>query len=132
MPATPASSFGLPNNGFVPVATISPASTVADPAHNAELCYEGLQRAATLGAKVVAFPEVVLTSYIADDLLYHGILLESAERELGRLVERTADLDVLFSVGVPLCINGKIYNTVAVCHRGRILGVVPKTFIPTS
>lgn len=131
MPATPASSFGLPNNGFVPVATISPASTVADPAHNAELCYEGLQRAATLGAKVVAFPEVVLTSYIADDLLYHGILLESAERELGRLVERTADLDVLFSVGVPLCINGKIYNTVAVCHRGRILGVVPKTFIPT-
>ncbi|RYQ47346.1 NAD synthetase [Bifidobacterium pseudolongum subsp. pseudolongum] len=131
MPAAPASSFGLPNNGFVPVATISPASTVADPAHNAELCYEGLQRAAKLGAKVVAFPEVVLTSYIADDLLYHSILLESAERELGRLVERTADLDVLFSVGVPLCINGKIYNTVAVCHRGRILGVVPKTFIPT-
>ena len=70
MPATPASSFGLPNNGFVPVATISPASTVADPAHNAELCYEGLQRAATLGAKVVAFPEVVLTSYIADQLIY--------------------------------------------------------------
>lgn len=131
MPTTPASSFGLPNNGFVPVATISPASTVADPAHNADLCYEGLQRAAKLGAKVVAFPEVVLTSYIADDLLYHSILLESAERELGRLVERTADLDVLFSVGVPLCINGKIYNTVAVCHRGRILGVVPKTFIPT-
>ena len=131
MPATPASSFGVPNNGFVPVATISPASTVADPAHNADLCYEGLQRAAKLGAKVVAFPEVVLTSYIADDLLYHSILLESAERELGRLVERTADLDVLFSVGVPLCINGKIYNTVAVCHRGRILGVVPKTFIPT-
>lgn len=113
------------------VATVSPASTVADPVHNTDLCYEGLQRAAKLGAKVVAFPEVVLTSYIADDLLYHSILLDSAERELGRLVARTAGLDVLFSVGVPLCINGKIYNTVAVCHRGRILGVVPKTFIPT-
>lgn len=129
--ASTRTTIGLPNDGFVPVATISPASTVADPAHNADLCYQGLRRAAGLGAKVVVFPEVVLTSYIADDLLYHGILLESAERELGRLAARTADLDVLFSVGVPLCINGKIYNTVAVCHRGRILGIVPKTFIPT-
>lgn len=59
MPATPASSFGLPNNGFVPVATISPASTVADPAHNAELYYEGLQRAATLGAKVMNDPQAI-------------------------------------------------------------------------
>ncbi|WP_101671303.1 nitrilase-related carbon-nitrogen hydrolase [Bifidobacterium anseris] len=123
--------MGLPNNGFVAVATISPASTVADPAHNARLVEDGLRRAAAEGANIVAFPEVTLTSYIADDLLYHSILLESAERELGRLVRRTADLDVLYSVGTPLCINGKIYNTVAVCHRGRILGVVPKTFIPT-
>lgn len=120
-----------PNHGFVPVATICPASAVADPVRNADLCYEQLQRAAKLGAKVVAFPEVTLTSYIADDLLYHEILLDTAQRELGRLVERTADLDVLFSVGIPLCINGKIYNTLAVCHRGHILGVVPKTFIPT-
>lgn len=123
--------MGLPNNGFVAVATVSPASTVADPAHNARLVEDGLRRAAAEGANIVAFPEVTLTSYIADDLLYHSILLESAERELGRLVRRTADLDVLYSVGTPLCINGKIYNTVAVCHRGRILGVVPKTFIPT-
>lgn len=119
------------NNGFVPLATASPLVKVADPAANAQLCYEEILKAADQGAKVVAFPEMTLTSYIANDLLYHGILLESAERELGRLVERTSGLDVLFSVGMPLCVNGKIYNVLAICHAGRILGVVPKTFIPT-
>ncbi|MEE1295581.1 MAG: nitrilase-related carbon-nitrogen hydrolase [Bifidobacterium sp.] len=119
------------NNGFVPVATISPQIRVADPEYNGELCFEQLQRAYAQGAKVVAFPEVTLTSYIADDMLYHDILLEGAMRALAKLVARTADMDVVFSIGIPLCINGKIYNTVAVCHAGRILGVVPKTFIPT-
>lgn len=119
------------NNGFVPVATASPKSRVADPKYNAQLIFEDIQKAAKLGAKVIAFPEVVMTSYIANDLLYQDILLDSAEAELGKLVERTADLDIVFSVGIPLCINGKIYNTLAICHKGTILGIVPKTYIPT-
>ena len=106
------------NNGFVPVATASPNTPVADPMANAELCCDAIVRAANAGAKVVALPEVVLTSYIADETLAH-------------LVAETAKLDVVFSVGLPLCVNGKIYNTLAICHAGEIMGVVPKTYIPT-
>lgn len=119
------------NNGFVPIATASPMVKVADPHYNADLIYDELQKAAAKGAKVVAFPEMTMTSYVANDLLYHSILLDSTEQELARLLQRTADLDVLFSLGMPLCLNGKIYNVLAICLRGRILGVVPKTFIPT-
>lgn len=119
------------NNGFVPVATASPKSKVADPAHNAQEILQILHQANERGAKVVAFPEVTMTSYIANDLLYQDILLDSAEEELGKLVKETADLDILYSVGIPLCINGKIYNTLAICHQGKILGIVPKTYIPT-
>lgn len=119
------------NDGFVRVATASPLTTVADPDHNAAMCEEAIRKAAQQGAHVVALPEMVLTSYIANDLLYHTIVLEGAENALKTLVRDTADLNVLFSVGLPLCINGKTYNTLAICYRGRILGVVPKTFIPT-
>lgn len=83
------------------------------------------------GAKVVACREVVLTSYIADDMLCHDIVLGAAEETLAHLVAETAKLDVVFSVGLPLCVNGKIYNTLAICHAGEIMGVVPKTYIPT-
>ena len=80
---------------------------------------------------MVALPEVVLTSYIADDMLCHDIVLGAAEETLAHLVAETAKLDVVFSVGLPLCVNGKIYNTLAICHAGEIMGVVPKTYIPT-
>ena len=119
------------NNGFVPVATASPNTRVADPMANAELCCDAIVRAANAGAKVVALPEVVLTSYIADDMLCHDIVLGAAEETLAHLVAETAKLDVVFSVGLPLCVNGKIYNTLAICHAGEIMGVVPKTYIPT-
>ncbi|NEG69560.1 nitrilase-related carbon-nitrogen hydrolase [Bifidobacterium choloepi] len=119
------------NDGFVRIATASPMSRVANPPRNARLMLETLRRAAGDGANIVAFPEMAMTSYIADDLLYQPLLLESAERSLAWLAGETADLDVLFSVGLPLSVNGKTYNTLAVCHRGRILGIVPKTFIPT-
>lgn len=119
------------NNGFVPVATASPRTRVADPMANAELCCDAIVRAANAGAKVVALPEVVLTSYIADDMLYHDIVLDAAEEALAHLVAETAKLDVVFSVGLPLCVNGKIYNTLAICHAGEIMGVIPKTYIPT-
>ena len=119
------------NNGFVPVATASPNTRVADPMANAELCCDAIVRAANAGAKVVALPEVMLTSYIADDMLCHDIVLGAAEEALAHLVAETAKLDVVFSVGLPLCVNGKIYNTLAICHAGEIMGVVPKTYIPT-
>ena len=70
------------NNGFVPVATASPNTRVADPMANAELCCDAIVRAANAGAKVVALPEVVLTSYIADDMLCHDIVLGAAEETL--------------------------------------------------
>lgn len=119
------------NDGFIRLATCSPDCEVANPVYNAKACFDEIKRAASDGANIVVLPECTMTSYVANDLLYQSNLLMSAEEELGNLVKKTANLDVLFTIGLPLQVNSKLYNTVAVCHKGRILGIVPKTFIPT-
>lgn len=119
------------NDGFIRLATCSPDCEVANPAYNAKACFNEIKRAVSDGANIVVLPECTMTSYVANDLLYQSNLLISAEEELGNLVKKTANLDVLFTVGLPLQVNSKLYNTVAVCHKGKILGIVPKTFIPT-
>lgn len=119
------------NDGFVRIATCSPDCHVADPVFNAQACLAEIEKAVEKGANIVVLPECTMTSYVANDLLYQSTLLISAEEQLAWLVEKTAKHDVLFTVGIPLQVNSKLYNTVAVCHRGNILGIVPKTFIPT-
>lgn len=119
------------NDGFIRIATCSPDCEVANPAFNSKACLAEIKRAANDGANIVVLPECTLTSYVANDLLYQSNLLISAEDELANLVKKTASLDVFFTVGLPLQVNSKLYNTVAVCHKGKILGIVPKTFIPT-
>ena len=76
-------------------------------------------------------PELAITAYTCDDLFWQDALLDAAAQGLARLVRETAALDALLLAGVPLRVNGKLYNCAAVASRGRLLGLVPKRNIPT-
>ena len=76
-------------------------------------------------------PELALTGYTCEDLFWQDALVRAADAGLADFAAATADLDALLLVGVPVRANGKLYNCAAVVSRGAILGVVPKTHIPT-
>jgi NAD+ synthase (glutamine-hydrolysing) len=118
-------------HGFLRVAAASPVMRVADCAYNVEQILALLKRAEGEGAAVVVFPELCVTGYTCADLFQHTTLLRGAADALVRLVEGSA---VAFSgiavLGVPLAVDDQVFNCAAVVHRGWLLGLVPKSFIP--
>lgn len=118
-------------DGFVKVAALTPAIRVADVDYNVDACVAAAREAAGEGARVIVLPELAITAYTCEDLFWQDALLDAAARGLARLVHETAALDALLLAGVPLRVNGKLYNCAAVASRGRLLGLVPKRNIPT-
>ena len=119
-------------DGFVKVAAVTPEVRVADVAFNVDACVAEASRTCTEdGAAVVVLPELAITGYTCEDLFWQDALLDAAERGLADFVARTADLDALLLVGVPVRVNAKLYNCCAVVASGTIIGVVPKLHIPT-
>lgn len=118
-------------DGFVKVAALTPAIRVADVDYNVDACVAAAREAAGEGARVIVLPELAITAYTCEDLFWQDALLDAAARGLARLVRETAALDALLLAGVPLRVNGKLYNCAAVASRGQLLGLVPKRNIPT-
>jgi NAD+ synthase (glutamine-hydrolysing) len=117
--------------GFLRVAAATPLLRVADCAYNAGQVLALMKRAEDEGARVLVFPELCLTGYTCADLFQHGALQHGALDALGRLVEAGAQAySGLAVVGLPLAVDDQVFNCAAVLHRGRVLGVVPKSFIP--
>ncbi|HEX5321188.1 MAG TPA: NAD(+) synthase [Stellaceae bacterium] len=117
-------------HGFVRAAVGVPPVVVAEPARNAEQVRALLGRAEAERVALLVLPELGLSAYAIDDLLLQAALLEAVERELGALIEYSRDLSPVFAAGAPLRWRGGLYNCAVVVHRGRLLGVVPKTFLP--
>ena len=119
-------------DGFVKVAAVTPEVRVADVSFNVDACVAAARRAAENdGAVVIVLPELAITGYTCEDLFWQEALLRAAERGLADLAARTADLAALVLVGVPMRAGGKLYNCAAAVSRGEVLGLVPKTHIPT-
>ena len=119
-------------DGFVKVAAVTPEVRVADVAFNVDSCVNAAKAAATVhGARVVVLPELAITAYTCEDLFWQDALLAAAEQGLADFARRTAHLDALLLVGVPVRVNAKLYNCAAVINSGTILGVVPKRYLPT-
>lgn len=125
-----ASRTKLTSFGLLRVAAAVPELSVADVAANVEHLAAAVRRAASAGATVVVLPELALTGYTAADLFQQELLLRRASRGLTELARRTARLPVLFAVGLPVHIGTAVFNCAAVVHGGKILGLVPKTYIP--
>ena len=119
-------------DGFIKVAAVTSEVRVADVAFNVDACVAAAERACTEdGASVVVLPELAITGYTCEDLFWQDALLDAAERGLADFAARTAELDALLLVGVPVRVNAKLYNCCAAVTSGTILGVVPKRHIPT-
>jgi NAD+ synthase (glutamine-hydrolysing) len=120
----------LYRHGFARVAVAVPRCRVADPAFNAEQTIALLDDAARQGAVLVAFPELGLSAYTCDDLFHQVALLDGCEAALARIAEATRTCPAVAIVGLPLRVDHSVFNCAAVVHGGRVLGVVPKTYLP--
>lgn len=116
--------------GFVKVAAATPEAVVADPKENGKRIQEKIEEAAQEGAKLIVLPELAISSYTCGDLFFQETLLEESKQQLLWLAERTKQVDALIFVGFPLTVGGKLYNAAAAINHGKILGIVPKTYIP--
>lgn len=116
--------------GMARVATATPNVRVADPAGNLAATIEMAARAHEAGAALLVCPELGLTGYAIDDLLQQDVLLEAVEAAAGKLIEASADWTPVLAVGLPLKVAGHLYNVAAVIHRGALLGVAPKSYLP--
>ncbi len=119
-------------DGFVKVAAVTPEVRVLHVSFNVEACVAAARQAAEKdGAAVIVLPELAITGYTCEDLFWQESLVRAAEAGLAEFAARTADLPALILVGVPVCAGGKLYNCAAAVSRGEVLGLVPKTHIPT-
>ena len=116
--------------GFVKVAAAVPAIKVADVAYNVQQIEGLIAQAEGRGVEVLVFPELCLTGYTCQDLFTQQLLLDKAEDGLLVLLDFTRKLDVISIVGMPVVINGLLYNCAVVIQHGAILGIVPKTYLP--
>ena len=116
--------------GFVKVAAVTPKVKVADTSYNGECIRCLMKETVEKGAKVVVFPELCITGYTCSDLFWQDRLLLQAKEELIEIAKSSKKLDGIFFVGLPLEINGKLYNVAAAISEGKILGIVPKQYLP--
>ncbi len=120
----------MDNYGFVKVAAAVPQVAVSDCARNAERIVALAQQAARRGVELVAFPELAVTGYTCADLFLQPALLDAADEALGEIMRQTRKLPLALIVGLPLRHEDRLYNCAAVVAQGRLLGVVPKSYIP--
>jgi NAD+ synthase (glutamine-hydrolysing) len=123
-------TFAAGEHGLVRLAAAVPHQHLADPVRNAAETIALAEEAAAAGAVVVAFPELGLTGYANDDLFGQRALQRAAEAALATVTEASAGLAPLLVVGLPLLVGSRLFNVAAVVHRGRVLGVVPKSYLP--
>ena len=116
--------------GFFKAGCAVPAVKPADTSFNAQAVVALIKQAAREHVRAVVFPELCLTGYTCGDLFLQPALLRAAEDALQSVLTQTKKEDVVFIVGLPVCAENLIFNAAAVCYKGQICGVVPKTFLP--
>jgi NAD+ synthase (glutamine-hydrolysing) len=128
---TAADFFGAYRHGFVRVAACTHRTVLADPAANAASVLRIARDCHADGVAVAVFPELTLSGYSIEDILLQDSLLDAVEAALADVVAASADLLPVLVVGAPLRHLHRIYNTAVVIHRGRVLGVAVKSYLPT-
>ena len=116
--------------GYVKVAAAIPAVKVADCVFNAGQTEKQILKADEKGVQIIVFPELNLTAYSCGDLFGQRLLLEQAEMALMQVMNNTRQLDIISIVGMPVLLNSSLLNCAVVFQKGKILGVVPKSYLP--
>ena len=115
---------------YIRVASANPIGKVADVEINVVNILDCIYKANYEGCKVLVFPELSLTSYTCGDLFLQTALIESSENGLKKILEASKDIDMLIAVGAPLFYEDSLYNCAYVLFKGKVLGIMPKSFIP--
>ncbi len=118
-------------HGFARIAACTLPIAIGDPATNAKTVLTEARGCHDEGVAVALFSELCLTGYSIDDLFLQDTLLEAADRAIATIVEASTDLRPVLVVGAPLRKGNRVYNCAVVIHRGEVLGVAPKSFLPT-
>ena len=118
-------------HGFARVAACTIPVAIADPDANADAVLASARECHDEGVAVAVFPELCLSGYAIDDLVMQDVLLDGVLTALERIVEASADLTPVLVVGAPLRVRNRLYNCAVVIHAGTVMGVVPKTYLPT-
>jgi NAD+ synthase (glutamine-hydrolysing) len=122
--------FNLYRHGFARVALATPLVRIGDPMANAAATLALMREAAGKKAVVAVFPELGISAYSCEDLFHQQALLRASEAALQWLLARSKGLALAAFVGLPVAVDGQLYNCAALICRGRLLGVVPKTYLP--
>src|SRR5690349_21339191 len=117
-------------HGLVRLAVATPLVRVGDPEYNLAATLELLKQAAGEKVTLAVFPELGLSAYSCEDLFHQQALLDAAEEALHKLLARTRALPLAALVGLPVALDGQLYNCAALVAQGRLVGVVPKTYLP--
>lgn len=120
----------MQEKGFLRVAAAVPMVKVADINSNIDSIYNLLLCLDKEGVELAVFPEMSLTAYTCGDLFHNETLLDACENGLYRLLESSKELNLTFAVGLPVRNGNTLYNCAAICCRGQLLALVPKTYIP--
>lgn len=118
------------NYGYVKVAAAVPRVKVADCKFNAGQIEKEIITADGNGVQIIAFPELCVTGYTCGDLFAQQLLLEEAEMGLIQILKNTRQLDILSILGMPVALKGALLNTAVVIQRGKVLGIIPKIYLP--
>jgi NAD+ synthase (glutamine-hydrolysing) len=130
MAAKSAPFESIHRHGFVRVSAASPVGSVGDVTFNVDQAIALAEEADGKGIDLLVFPELNISSYAVDDLFLQEAFLDAVEEGIARFRDATAKLGPCCVIGAPLRRNGRLYNCAVVISRGRILGVVPKSFLP--
>src|SRR3569833_1632139 len=118
-------------HGFARVAACVTTSHVADPSANAKAVLAAANACHEQSAAVAVFPELCLSGYAIEDLVKQDPLLDAVERGLVAIIEASSALMTVLIVGAPLRFSNRIYKSTDDNQRGKVLGVVPKSYLPT-
>ena len=116
--------------GFIKVASAIPTVKVADCKFNAQQIDTQIAIADGKGVQIIVFPELCITGYSCADLFGQNLLLEEAEIALMQIMNNTRQMDIISIVGMPVVVNSTLMNCAIALQKGKILGVVPKTYLP--
>lgn len=120
----------LKEQGFVRVGAVVPKLKVADTEFNCNEIIKQIEVASNNKIQIIVFPELCVTGYTCQDLFEQDTLLEEAEKALNKILDYTNNLDIICIIGMPIKAENQLFNTAVVTQKGKILGIVPKTFIP--
>lgn len=120
----------LKEQGFVRVGAVVPKLKVADTEFNCNEIIKQIEVASNNKIQIAVFPELCVTGYTCQDLFEQDTLLEEAEKALNKILDYTNNLDIICIIGMPIKAENQLFNTAVVIQKGKILGIVPKTFIP--